>query len=282
MHLIVRLETARLVRYQTLGIDYQCSNITNQIRCNEQDRNCYLPANSRLPHPLTLTSTNYTTVIDSTSTPLYPDRGWFPGLDELGPLISNTYIIVNLNGLFAIECVLYWSVFEYQSKTANGFFNETSNGNWTTTYPVNQTSYNQADNIWMTPSSCWVNGSQYDSNDYYSEELRDPVDNISECVYVITRTVQRGLQFLFINSTGGLYGYAGVNEPCTDCCFENRFAIYLRSLLAYTMQDPVPAIENYMFRNLVHSMTGTIRQLPRGSFTGGDSYTTYPRCYARR
>lgn len=251
--------------YQTIGVDTICIDISDKIQSNGQDY--YIPANAGLDSDLPLPIDGG--LINSTTSFLYPDTDWFPRLNDLGPLISNTYIISNWNGSlnqppFAVECILFWTVITYESETLGGYWNETSLSNWTANYPINQTSFGQVNDITMTPPYCYVNGSSI--TDYYSEDVLDPIDGMSECIYTVKYMAQYALQYYLANPAYGMNGDY-VSGSCSQCFLaKNKFAGYLAQLLLYSISgDPVGDIQVYMFENLAYFLTTTIRQLPRGT-----------------
>lgn len=254
----------RFGQYQTLGVDTICANVTDKIQSDE--KYYYLPSNAGLDTTLPLPIDGG--LINSTTSYLYPDSNWFPRLNDIGPLISNTYIIGHWNGSlnqppFAIECVLFWTIIAFNSETVYGNWNENWLGNWTVKHPINQTSPRQTEDIIMTPPYCYVNGTNV--TNYYSMDVLDPIDGQSECVYTVKYMAQYALQNYIGNPAYGLNGDY-IQGSCPECFLsKNKFAGYLAQLLDYSPSgDPVGDISEYIFQNLAYFLTGTIRQLPRG------------------
>jgi len=265
--------------YQTLGIDSMCADISDKIESNGQD--FYIPSNAGLSSPLSLAKDGG--LINATISFQYPDVDWFPHLYNVGPLISNSYIISAWNASlgrapFAAECLMFWTIFKNNASfDPYGSFDEISMSNWTAKYPVNQTAYAQETDIIMTPPECYVNGSVVTERNL--AEVADPVDGISECVYFIRAYAQYALQNYLGNSVYGLVGDY-VDGPCDGCYrMSNKFPAYLAQLLDYApTSDPVADIDNYIFSSLAYFMTAAVRQLPRRAIaiTGRDGTYTMP------
>jgi hypothetical protein len=262
--------------YQTLAVGYICEDISGKIQSNSEYH--YLPANRGLPAPLTLPiSTGF---VNSNTTFLYPDSNWFPRLNEVGPLISNTFIIGEYESEsgtqtlpFAVECALFWQVETYTSNTTFGNWTEYPfNGpkmpwNWTDTSPENVTHYGQTNEVVMTPPACYVNGSRI--GDYREAEVLDPIDHISECTFVVMPKAQHGLQNYLVSEANGLVGGTVEYTPCDTAgtCFNSTgtFALYLSELMVDSSPDMIVRdIDQYMFSNIALTMKETVRQMSRG------------------
>jgi hypothetical protein len=150
--------------YQTLGVHSWCQDISDKIE--NATGYYYLPANDGLKHPLWIT--NNKASINTTTSALYPDSKWFANAQDVGPLISNTFIIsggfYGRNPPYAIECVLYWAVYTLNSTMRASSWGEVLDnrtGSYFWTNNVNHTTYKQNTSIVIQPPTCFVNGSEY-------------------------------------------------------------------------------------------------------------------------
>ncbi|OCK74399.1 hypothetical protein K432DRAFT_398117 [Lepidopterella palustris CBS 459.81] len=230
-------------------------------------------------------------MITATTSFLYPDSAWFPMVNEVGPLIANTYILGKFSDgqspPFAAECALFWNVYTVTSNISNGNWSETQYSgseslwnipwNWTDISTTNRTSYMQTNDIVMTPPFCFVNGSHIDG--YWAFTILDSRDKISECTFSVAALAQLGLQNYLMNPADGILGQMLRNLTCGTCYYSTtNFAIYLTQLMEESDRENITNdIDLYMFHNLAVTATNTLRQIPRSglSYVPGEDSGIY-------
>ncbi|KAE8381878.1 hypothetical protein BDV26DRAFT_278485 [Aspergillus bertholletiae] len=182
------------VPYQSLGFCSRCANITDQLTLNKTSLGLSTIENYdyRLPNGFSF-STSQTGMYLLNSTNGLP----LLKIDTKNlPLIMN-FTAISASGygvppqVSATECALYFCVDTYEATVKDGKLNERVVSSATST---NMTTDAGLDNIYLTPDTCYVNGTQRDDK--------------SECTYPVnafSRLAMSNSLRPLLNGTGQLY-----------------------------------------------------------------------------